>query len=67
MEILLKSDAKSLKKFLTGRMDNVKLDRWPLELQGRYIDVEHIPGHMNKAAECLSRLPFAITKKQKPN
>ena len=27
-EILLKSDAKSLQKFLAGRTDNVKLDRW---------------------------------------
>ena len=34
-EILLKSDAKSLQKFLTGRTDNVKLDKWSLELQGR--------------------------------
>ena len=31
-EILLKSDAKSLQKFLAGRTDNVKLDRWSLEL-----------------------------------
>ena len=40
MEILLKSDAKSLQKFLAGRTDNVKLDRWSLELQGRNIQVE---------------------------
>ena len=58
-EILLKSDAKSLQKFLAGRTDNVKLDRWSLELQGRNIQVEHIPGHKNKAANCLSWLPFA--------
>ena len=32
-EILLKSDATSLQKFLAGMADNVKLDRWPLELQ----------------------------------
>ena len=31
-DILLKSDAKALQKFLTGRTDNVKLDRWSLEL-----------------------------------
>ena len=31
-EILLKSDAKSLQKFLAGRTDNVNLDRWSLEL-----------------------------------
>ena len=57
-EILLKSDAKSLQKFLAGRMNNVKLDRWSLELQGRNIQVEHITGHKNKAADCLAQLPF---------
>ena len=62
-EILLKSDAKSLQKFLTGRTDNVKLDRWSLELQGRNIQVEHIPGHKNKAANCLCRLLFAISNR----
>ena len=36
-EILLKSDGKSLQKFLAGRTNNVKLDRWSLELQGRNI------------------------------
>ena len=61
-EILLKSDAKSLQKFLTGRTDNMKLDRWSLELQGRNIKVEHITGSENKAADCLSRLPY-ITRK----
>ena len=49
MEILLKSDDKSLQKFLAGRTNNVKLDRWSLELQGRNIQVEHIPGQKNKA------------------
>ena len=38
-EILLKSDVKSLQKFLAGRTDNVKLDRWSLEFQGRNIQV----------------------------
>ena len=62
-EILLKSDAKSLQKFFAGRTDNVKLDRWSLELQGRNIQVEHIPGHKNKAANCLSQLPLATRKR----
>ena len=66
VEILLKSDIKSLQKFLTGRTDNVKLDRWSLELQGRNIQVEHIPGHKNKAANCLSWLPF-MTRKRNDN
>ena len=51
-DILLKSDAKSLEKFLYGRTDNHILDRWFLELQGRNIKVEHIPGHKNKATNC---------------
>ena len=63
VEILLKSEAKSLQKFLTGRTDNVKLDRWSLELQGRNIQVEHIPGHKNKGADCLSWLPFMARKR----
>ena len=46
-EVLLKSDAKSLQKFLNGKTDNLKLDRWSLELQGRNIKVEHIPGYKN--------------------
>ena len=53
-EVLLKSDAKSLQKFLNGKTDNLKLDRWSLELQGRNIEVEHILGYKNKAADCLS-------------
>ena len=65
-EILLKSDAKSLEKFLWGRTDDVKLDRWALELQGRNVHIEHIPGHKNKAADCLSQLPF-MTRKRNDN
>ena len=61
--MLLKSDAKSLQKFLTGRTDNVKLDRWSLELQGRNITVEYIPGSQNEAADCLSRLSFVNRKR----
>ena len=62
-EILLKSDAKSLQKFLAGRTNNVKLDRWSLELQGRNIQVKHIWHHKNKAADCLSLLPFTTRKR----
>ena len=65
-EILLKSDAKSLQEFLNGRTDNLKLDRWSLELLGRNIQVEHIPGYKRKAADCLSRLPF-VTRKRNDN
>ena len=48
-----------------GRTDHHKLDR-SLELQGRNIKVEHIPEHKNKAADCLSRLPY-VTRKRKSN
>ena len=48
-EVLLKSDAKSLQKFLNGKTDNLKLDRWSLELQSRNIQVDHITSHKNKA------------------
>ena len=65
-QILLKSDAKSLEKFLEGRTNNLKLDRWSLELQGRRISCVHIPGIQNKAADCLSRLPY-VTKKRNDN
>ena len=65
-EVLLKSDAKSLQRFLAGRTDNVKLNRWSLELQGRTIQVEHIPGHKKNAANCLSWLPF-VTRKRNNN
>ena len=66
-EILLKSDdTKSLQKFLNGKTDNCKLDTWSLELQGRIIKVEHISGYKNKAANCLSRLPF-VTRKRNDN
>ena len=65
-EFLLKSDAKSSQKFLDGKTDNLKLDRWSLELQGRNIHVEYIPGYKNKAADCLSRLPF-VTRKRNDN
>ena len=56
--ILLKSDAKSLNKFLEGRTENNKLDRWSLELLGRNIQVENIPGHKKKVADHLPRLPL---------
>ena len=60
------SNAKLLQQFLNGRTDNIKLGRWSLELQGRNIKVEHIPGYKNKAADCLCRLPF-VTRKRNDN
>ena len=35
----------------------------PWNSQGRNIQVEHIPGHKNKAANCLSQLPFMTSKR----
>ena len=63
-EIFLKSDAKYIEKFLIGRTNNLKLCRWSLELQGRRIICEHIPGAQNKAVDCLTRLPFVTQKKK---
>ena len=48
------------------KRDNLKLGRWSLELQDTNIQVEHIPGYKNKAADCLSRLPF-VTRKRNDN
>ena len=42
------------------------MDRWSLELRGRDIQVEHIPGYKNKVADCLSCLPF-VTRKRNDN
>ena len=58
----LKNNAESLQKFLTGKADNVKLDRWSLELHRRNITGEHFPGTKNNAVDCLSRLPFFTEK-----
>ena len=62
----MKSDANILQKFLNGSTDNLKLDRWSLELQGRNIQVEHIPGYKNEGANCMSRLSF-VTRKRNDN
>ena len=63
-EILMKSDAKSLQKFLAGRTNNVKLDRWSLELQDRNIQVEYISGHKNKAATFYTGYPLQPGREQ---
>ena len=63
-EILLKSAAKSLEKFLAGGTNDVKLERSSLELQGRNIQVEHIPSYKNRVADCLSWLTFMTRKKE---
>ena len=51
------------RSFLADRTNNVKLDRWSLELQGRNIQVEHLPGHKKRATDCLSQLPFTTRKR----
>ena len=63
-EILLKSNAKSLQKFLNGKTDNIKLDRWSLELQGRNIQVEHIPGHKNQSCRLLITITLCNKKEE---
>ena len=54
------------RNFLNGRTDNLKLDRWSLEFQGRNVLMEHIPGYNNKVADCFNRLPF-VTRKRNDN
>ena len=63
-EILLMSDAKSLQKFLAGRTNNVKLDRWSLELQGRNIKVEHIPGHKKQGNQLFILITLCSQEKE---
>ena len=57
---------KRLQKFLNGKTDNCKPDKWSLEHQGRNFKVEHIPCYKNKAADCLFMLPF-VTRKRNDN
>ena len=64
-EVLLKSDAKSLQKFLNGKTDNLKLDRWSLELQGRNIKVNIYQAIRIKLL-IVSQLPF-ITRRRNDN
>ena len=56
----------SLREIPDQKTNNLKLDRWSLELQGRRIKCEHIPGAQNKAADCPSRLPL-VTRKRNDN
>ena len=46
--------------------DSIKFDRWFLELQDRNIKVEYVPGSKDKAADCLSILPYITWKNDNP-
>ena len=61
---LLKSDDKSLQKFLNGKTDNLKLHRWSLEFQGRNIKVEHISGHKKQSCRLLITITLCNKKKE---
>jgi len=65
-QITLKTDHRPLQRFLEGKTQNNKLDRWSLEIKGYGIKVEWIKGSENKAADYLSRPPYKeLTKTRK--
>ena len=54
--IIVCNDPKALAKFLNGKNENNKVNRWGLELATYNITFEWISGTCNKAADCLSCL-----------
>ena len=55
-DIIVRNDHKPLARFLNGKNENTKINRWGLELASYNITFEWISGARNKAADCLSRL-----------
>ena len=55
-DIIVRNDHKPLARFLNGKNENTKINRWGLELTSYNITFEWISGAKNKAADCLSRL-----------
>ena len=67
-DIILRNDHKPLSRFLNRKNENMKINRWGLELASFNITFEWISGAKNKAADCLSRLVELPEKHQKnPN
>ena len=65
-DIVVRNDHKPLARFLNGKNENMKINRWGLELVSYYITFKWISGAKNKAADCLSRL-VELPKKHKKN
>ena len=53
-DIIVRNDHKPLAQFLNGKNENMKINRWGLELASYNITFEWISGAKNKAADCLS-------------
>ena len=64
-DIIVRNDHKPLARFLNGKNENTKINRWGLELTSYNIMFEWISGDRNKAADCLSRLVELPEKHQK--
>ena len=64
-DIIVRNDHKPLARFLNGKNENTKINRWGLELACHNITFKWISGARNKAADCLSRLVELPEKHQK--
>ena len=67
-DIMVRNDHKPLARFLNGKNENTKINRWGLELASYNITFKWISGAKNKAMDCLSRLVELPEKHQRnPN
>ena len=64
-DIIVRNDHKPLARFLNGKNENTKINRWGLELACYNITFEWISGARNKAADCLLQLVELPEKHQK--
>ena len=64
-DIIVRNNHKPLARFLNGKNENTKINRWGLEVASYNITFEWISGARNKAADCLSRLVELPEKHQK--
>ena len=64
-DIIVRNDHKPLARFLNGKNENTKINRWGLELASYNITFKWISGTRYKAADCLSRLVELPEKHQK--
>ena len=53
-DIIVRNNHKPLARFLNGKNENTKINRWGLELASYNIKFEWISGAKNKATDCLS-------------
>ena len=53
-DIIVRNDHKPLARFLNGKNENTKINRWGLEPASYNITFEWISRAKNKAADCLS-------------